>query len=48
VLGGGAVGMMNGKGWIISQVSFVTVDFRDIYLTFFFLPVCVSVIHFMY
>lgn len=40
--------MMNGKDAIITQVSFVTVDFRDIYLTFFFLAVCVSVIHLVY
>lgn len=48
MLGGGPVGMMNGKDGIITQVSFVTVDFRGIYLTFFFLAVCVSVIHFIY
>ena len=40
--------MMNGKDGIITQVSFVTVDFRDIYLTFFFLAVCVSVIRIIY
>lgn len=40
--------MMNSKDGVITQVSFVTVDFRDIYLTFFFLAVCVSVIQFIY